>query len=157
MEDGINGSLLLFVVSLYVLSILENIISPYLNLSMQVVLFINLFFYLLRVLFYLIVICIIFYRTTFFSMKANEFKPSYWIDMGASAISVLTGVMLIKSMNGIITYKDFIPTIKLLSVLFLIASTWWIPVVCFLEVWRLKTIQVKYNAGFSSMVFHVGI
>ena len=157
LEDGINGSWLLFVVSVQALSILGNIIAPYLNLSMQVVLFINLFFYLLGVLFYLIVIGIIFSRTTFFPIKANEFKNSYWIDMGVSAISVLTGVMLIKSMNGIITYKDFIPIIKLLSVLFLIANTWWIHVVCFLEVRRLKTIQVRYNADFWSPVFHVGI
>ena len=157
LEDGINGSWLLFVVSVQALSILGNIISSYLNLSMQVVLFINLFFYLLGVMFYLIVIGIIFYRTTFFPMKAKEFKPSYWIDMGAAAISVLAGVMLIKSMNGTLTYKDFIPTIKLLSVLFWIAGTWWIPVICFLEVWRIKSIHVKYNAGFWSLVFPLGI
>ena len=157
LEDGINGSWLLFVVSVQALSILGNIILPYLNLSIQVALFINLFFYLLGVLFYLIVIGIIFYRTTFFPMKAKEFKPSYWIDMGAAAISVLAGVMLIKSMNGIVLYKDFIPTTKLLSVLFWIAGTWWIPVICFLEVWRIKSIPVKYNSGFWSLVFPLGV
>jgi tellurite resistance protein TehA-like permease len=157
LEDGINGSWLLFVVSVQALSILGNIINPYLILSIQVALFINLFFYLLGVLFYLIVIGIIFYRTTFFPMKAKEFKPSYWIDMGAAAISVLAGVMLIKSMNGIVLYKDFIPTIKLLSVLFWIAGTWWIPVICFLEVWRIKSIPVKYNSGFWSLVFPLGV
>ncbi|MEO5907568.1 MAG: tellurite resistance/C4-dicarboxylate transporter family protein [Ginsengibacter sp.] len=157
LEDGINGSWLLFVVSVQALSILGNIIAPYLNLPMQVVLFINLFFYLLGVLFYLIVIGIIFYRTTFFPMKAKEFKPSYWIDMGAAAITVLAGVMLIKSTNGILEYKDFIPAIKLLSVLFWIAGTWWIPVICFLEVWRLKSIHVKYNAGYWSLVFPLGV
>lgn len=157
LEDGINGSWLLFVVSVQALSILGNIISPYLNLSTNVALFINLFFYLLGVLFYLIVIGIIFYRTTFFPMKANEFKPSYWIDMGAAAISTLSGVILIKHMSGISAYQDFIPTIKVLSVLFWIAGTWWIPVICFLEVWRLKSIPVKYNAGFWSLVFPLGV
>ncbi len=157
LEDGINGSWLLFVVSVQTLSILGNIIALHLNLSMPVVLFINLFFYLLGVLFYIIVIGIIFYRTTFFPMKADEFKPSYWIDMGAAAISTLAGVMLIKSMDGILTYKDFIPTIKVLSVLFWIAGTWWIPVIFFLEVWRHKVIPVKYNAGYWSLVFPLGV
>jgi tellurite resistance protein TehA-like permease len=157
LEDGINGSWLLFVVSVQALSILGNIISPYLNLPGRSVLFINLFFYLLGVLFYLIVIGIIFYRTTFFPMKANEFKPSYWIDMGAAAITTLAGVTLVKNMSGIVTYQDFIPTIKLLSILFWIAGTWWIPVICFLEIWRLKSIHVKYNAGFWSLVFPLGV
>jgi len=157
LEDGINGSWLLFVVSVQALSILGNIISPYLNLSTRVSLFINLFFYLLGVLFYIIVIGIIFYRTTFFPMKANEFKPSYWIDMGAAAITTLSGVILIKNISGIIPYQDFISTIKLLSILFWIAGTWWIPVICLLEIWRLKSIPVKYNAGFWSLVFPLGV
>ena len=157
LEEGINGSWLLFVVSVQALSILGNTISPQLNLSTPVALFINLFFYLLGVLFYLIVIGIIFYRTTFFPMKADEFKPSYWIDMGAAAITTLSGVIMIKSMSGIISYQDFIPTIKVLSVLFWIAGTWWIPVICFLEVWRHKSIPVKYNAGYWSLVFPLGI
>jgi tellurite resistance protein TehA-like permease len=90
-------------------------------------------------------------------MKANEFKPSYWIDMGAAAITTLAGVTLVKNMSGIVTYQDFIPTIKLLSILFWIAGTWWIPVICFLEIWRLKSIHVKYNAGFWSLVFPLGV
>jgi tellurite resistance protein TehA-like permease len=157
LESGINGSWLLFVVSVQALSILGNLVSPYLNLSIEVVLFINLFFYLLGVLFYFIVIGIIFYRTTFFPMKANEFEPSYWIDMGAAAISTLAGVMLIKNISGIESYQDLIPTIKLFSVLFWIAGTWWIPVICFLEIWRHKIIPLRYNSGYWSLVFPLGV
>ncbi|MEO9004921.1 MAG: tellurite resistance/C4-dicarboxylate transporter family protein [Ginsengibacter sp.] len=157
LEDGINGSWLLFVVSVQALSILGSIVAPHLDLTMPVAFFISLFFYLLGVLFYLIVIGIIFYRTTFFPMKADEFKPSYWIDMGAAAITTLAGVILVKDMNGIVTQQDFIPTIKVLSVLFWIAGTWWIPVICFLEVWRHKMIPLKYNAGYWSLVFPLGV
>jgi len=109
------------------------------------------------VLFYLIVIGIIFYRTTFFPMRADEFKPSYWIDMGAAAISTLAGVLLIKNTNGIVVHQDFIPTIKVLSVLFWIAGTWWIPVIVFLEIWRHKVIPLKYNPGYWSLVFPLGV
>jgi tellurite resistance protein TehA-like permease len=157
LEDGINGSWLLFVVSVQALSILGSIVAPHLNFAMPVALFVNLFFYLLGVLFYLIVIGIIFYRTTFFPMRADEFKPSYWIDMGAAAITTLAGATLIKNTNGIAMHQDFIPIIKLLSVLFWIAGTWWIPVICFLEIWRHKVIPVKYNAGYWSLVFPLGV
>lgn len=157
LENGINGSWLLFVVSVQALSILGSILTPYLNLSIDVILFINLFFYLLGVLFYFIVIGIIFYRTTFFPMKADEFEPSYWIDMGAAAISTLAGIMLIKDMSGIKEYQDLIPAIKLFSVLFWIAGTWWIPVICFLEIWRHKFIPLRYNAGYWSLVFPLGV
>ncbi len=157
LEKGINGSWLLFVVSVQALSILGSVISPYLNLSLDAILFINLFFYLLGLLFYFIVIGIIFYRTTFFPMKRNEFEPSYWIDMGAAAISTLAGVMLIKNIRGINEFQDYIPAIKLFSVLFWIAGTWWIPVICSLEIWRHKFIPFRYNVGYWSLVFPIGV
>jgi tellurite resistance protein TehA-like permease len=74
LENGINGSWLLFVVSVQSLSILGTILTHHSGLSMPDMLFINLFFYLLGVLFYLIVIGMIFYRTTFFPMRADEFN-----------------------------------------------------------------------------------
>lgn len=157
LENGINGSWLLFVVSVQSLSILGTILTHHSSLSMPDMLFINLFFYLLGVLFYLIVIGMIFYRTTFFPMRADEFKPSYWIDMGAAAITTLAGVMLIKNTNRIVIHQDFIPTIKVLSVLFWIAGTWWIPVIVVLEVWRHKVIPLKYNPGYWSLVFPLGV
>lgn len=157
LENGINGSWLLFVVSAQALSILGTIVTHHANLSMPDMLFINLFFYLLGVLFYLIVIGMIFYRTTFFPMRADEFKPTYWIDMGAAAITTLAGVLLIKNTNGIVVHQDFIPTIKVLSVLFWIAGTWWIPVIVFLEVWRHKVIPLKYNPGYWSLAFPLGV
>lgn len=157
LENGINGSWLLFVVSVQSLSILGTILTHHSSLSMPNMLFINLFFYLLGVLFYLIVIGMIFYRTTFFPMRADEFKPSYWIDMGAAAITTLAGVLLIKNTNGIVVHQDFIPTIKVLSVLFWIAGTWWIPVIVFLEIWRHKVIPLKYNPGYWSLVFPLGV
>lgn len=157
LEDGINGSWLLFVVSVQALSILGSILSTHLKMPISEALFINLFFYLLGVLFYIVLIGIIFYRTTFFPMKAKEFKPSYWIDMGAAAISTLSGIMLIKSMGGHAEYQDFIPTIKVLSILFWIAGTWWIPAIFFLEIWRHRSISLKYNAGYWSLVFPLGV
>ena len=157
LESGLNGSWLLIVVSAQALSILGSLVHPHLKIPVEASLFINLFFYLLGVLFYIILIGIIFYRTTFVLMKADEFKPSYWIDMGAAAISTLSGILLIKSMGNVVIFQEFIPTIKLLSILFWIAGTWWIPAIIFLEIWRHKSISLKYNAGYWSLVFPLGV
>lgn len=157
LENGINGSWLLFVVSAQALSILGSLLQPHLNIPQDAAIFIHLFFYLLGVLFYIILIGIIFYRTTFVTMRADEFKPSYWIDMGAAAISTLSGILLIKSMGNVPEFRLYIPTIKVFSILFWIAGTWWIPAIIFLEIWRHKSISLKYNSGYWSLVFPLGV
>ncbi len=157
LESGINGSWLLFVVSAQALSILGSLLQPHLNMPVDTAIFIHLFFYLLGVLFYIILIGIIFYRTTFVTMRADEFKPSYWIDMGAAAISTLSGILLIKSMGNVAEFQPYIPTIKVLSILFWIAGTWWIPAIIFLEIWRHKSISLIYNSGYWSLVFPLGL
>lgn len=157
LEDGINGSWLLLVVSVQALSILGTVLLPYRDSEQTVMIFINLFFYLLGVLFYLIVIGIIFYRTTFFPMKADEFKPSYWIDMGAAAITTLAGCFLVKSLENISMFADIIPTLKVFTLLFWVAGTWWIPVILFLELWRHRSIPIRYSAGYWCLVFPLGV
>jgi len=157
LENGINGSWLLFVVTSQALSISGNIVAAHYNFPSQIVLFTTLLFYLLGVLFYIIIICLIFYRTAFFPMEPGEFRPSYWINMGAAAISTLSGTILIKSMNGVAEFQTFIPFTKVFTMLFWIVGTWWIPVILFLEVWKRTEIKVRYSAGYWSLVFPLGV
>lgn len=157
LETGINGSWLLFVVSAQALSISGNTVAAYFNFPTQMVLFVTVTFYLLGVLFYIIIIGLIFYRTTFFPMLPEEFRPSYWINMGAAAISTLAGATLIKSMAGVEEFQDLIPIIKLFTMLFWISGTWWIPVIGFMELWKRKAIKINYSAGYWSLVFPLGV
>ncbi|MGB3525488.1 MAG: tellurite resistance/C4-dicarboxylate transporter family protein [Flavobacteriales bacterium] len=157
LESGMNGSWLLFVVSVQALSILGCIVAPHLGISLHSSLFIMLFFHLLGWLFYLVVIGIIFYRTTFFPMRPDEFKPTYWIDMGAAAITTLAGITLIDTMAAHGMYTELIPTLKVFIVFAWIAGTWWIPVIFVLEIWRHWTLPWKYHAGYWSLVFPLGM
>lgn len=157
LEHGIDGSWLLFVVSVQALSILGCLIAPHLGWSLRTALFTALFFHLLGCLFYVVVLGMIFYRTTFFHMRADEFKPSYWIDMGAAAITTLAGSTLVKSMAANGLFADFIPLLKLGSAFFWVAGTWWIPVILFLEIWRHTKIPLHYHAGHWSLVFPLGV
>lgn len=155
--QGIDGSWLLFVVSVQALSILGCLIAPQASPYLRHALFAALFLYLLGCLFYVVVIGMIFYRTTFFHMRADEFKPSYWIDMGAAAITTLAGTMLADAMARHGIYTDFIPLLKLGSAFFWVAGTWWIPVILFLEIWRHTIIPLRYHAGHWSLVFPLGV
>lgn len=157
LEHGIDGSWLLFVVAAQALSILGSLIAPVLAPYLRHALFGALFLYLLGCLFYVVVIGMIFYRTTFFHMRADEFKPSYWIDMGAAAITTLAGTMLADAMARHGIYTDFIPLLKLGSAFFWVAGTWWIPVILFLEIWRHTIIPLRYHAGHWSLVFPLGV
>lgn len=155
--QGIDGSWLLFVVSVQALSILGCLIAPQASPYLRHALFAALFLYLLGCLFYVVVIGMIFYRTTFFHMRADEFKPSYWIDMGAAAITTLAGTMLADAMARHGMFMDFIPLLKLGSAFFWVAGTWWIPVILFLEIWRHTIIPLRYHAGHWSLVFPLGV
>ncbi|MCO6496656.1 MAG: tellurite resistance/C4-dicarboxylate transporter family protein [Chitinophagaceae bacterium] len=157
LQDGINGSWLLLVVAVQALSISGNTVASRFEFSQQVVLFITLLLFLLGSLFYLIIIVLIFYRTAFLPMPPGEFRPSYWINMGAAAISTLAGATLVKSMAGVPEFQDFIPIMKIATLLFWIGGTWWIPVIAFLELWQRTSIKIRYSAGYWSLVFPLGV
>jgi tellurite resistance protein TehA-like permease len=157
LETGINGSWLLFVVSVQALAVLGTLVAPNMGISLHTGLFIMLLFHLLGWLFYLVVIGIIFYRTTFFPMRPGEFKPTYWIDMGAAAITTLAGTTLVNAMAAHGAYAELIPALKVFIVFAWIAGTWWIPVIFFLEIWRHASIPWRYHAGYWSLVFPLGM
>lgn len=157
LRNGINGSWLLIVVSAQALSILANLAALHIGYPLPVVLFLTSLFYLFGALFYIIIIGIIFYRTVFFQMMPHDFSPSYWINMGAAAISTLAGTILIKSLNDTAGFQDFIPILKVLTVMFWVIGTWWIPVLTILEVRKQMMIAVRYNAGYWSLVFPLGV
>ena len=46
---------------------------------------------------YIWLISLIFYRYTFFHLSPADLVPTYWINMGAMAISTLAGTALIES------------------------------------------------------------
>ena len=65
--------------------------APHLSLPLSFSLFLSLVLYLVGFLLYIILITIIIYRLSFFPLNAEEFTPTYWIDMGAAAISTVAG------------------------------------------------------------------
>lgn len=156
-ETGISGAWLLLVVSSQSIAVLGTQLAPHLLADVQPAFFLTTSFYLLGFLLYIILITIIIYRLAFYPLKAEEFNPTYWIDMGAAAISTVAGTTLVKSIGGLAPFASFVPVLHVVNLLAWASATWWIPIVVVLEIWRQRQIPLNYNPGYWSMVFPLGM
>ena len=94
LETGINGAWLLVVVSTESLCVLGTLVAPALAVT-ELVLFVAFAMYLVGAMLYMLFITLILYRWMFFSMSAETLMPTYWINMGALAITTLAGSRLL--------------------------------------------------------------
>ncbi len=76
-------------------SILGTLIAPYYQARLGLLLFFGLLMYLLGCVQYVLITSLILYRIVFFPLTPKEFSPTYWINMGAAAITTLAGSTLI--------------------------------------------------------------
>lgn len=159
LDQGINGIWLLIVVSTQSISVLGTELLEHTIWGKQAALLISLLMFLLGCIFYIIIITLIFYRLTFFKMKAEEFAPPYWINMGAVAISSLAGALLIQKSaqwEFLSSIQYFVTGMTLMLWAF---GTWWIPIIVFLGFWRhvLKQYPLSYHPQYWGMVFPLGM
>lgn len=158
-NEAISGLWLLIIVSTQSVSILAALLVGYLPFASDQVLFFSLFMFLSGCMFYIIIITLIVYRMSFFSMKAEEFAPPYWINMGAVAISTLAGSTLMLSGSNWAFIIEILPFLKGFTLFFWAIGTWWIPLIVILGIWRhiLKQFPLKYNPQYWGMIFPLGM
>lgn len=159
LEEGMNGVWLLMVVATQSISALGTLLVDYLPFSTEIVLFISLMMFLLGSMLYIIIITLIFYRLTFFKLRAEEFAPPYWINMGAVAITTLAGSILVLNENHWAFLQSLNPFLKGFTLLFWATATWWIPIIIILMIWRhlYKYIPIVYQPQYWGMVFPLGM
>lgn len=158
-KDAISGVWLLIIVSTQSISILSAQLTGYLPFANDQVLFFSLIMFLCGCMFYIIIITLIVYRMSFFSMKAEEFAPPYWINMGAVAISTLAGSTLMLSANNWPFITEILPFLKGFTLFFWAIGTWWIPLIVILGIWRhvFKQLPLKYHPQYWGMIFPMGM
>ncbi|GAA4747321.1 tellurite resistance/C4-dicarboxylate transporter family protein [Flavisolibacter ginsenosidimutans] len=158
-ETGMNGSWLLLIVCTQSVSILGGVLSSHTLLQTDAVLCISLLAFLLGVMLYFMLIAIDLYRLLFFPMKPEEAVPSYWINMGAAAITALSGITLSKGIQGHAVFGDLYSFVKAMSIMFWAMGSFWIPVILIMDIWRYaaKKWPLKYEAAFWSLVFPLGM
>lgn len=154
---GLDGSWLLFIVAAQSTAILiSNLTGEILSvdfLLLSVVLFYS------GILLYVILITLIMYRYVFLSLDVSQLNPPYWINMGAIAISVYSGCVLVENADSLPFLAESAVFITFLTQGIWSFCLWWIPLIFSLGIWKyaVKKYPLKYELSFWSMVFPIGM
>src|SRR5262245_34800071 len=138
LADGLNGSWLASVVACQAVAILTVLVSAagvFAGVE-PLLLFAALVLWLGGGALYLWITTLIFFRYTFVPMAPEDLTPSYWINMGAVAISALAGATLVEHAALSPVVVDIVPFVKGFTLFFWAIATWWIPMLLLLEIGR---------------------
>lgn len=158
LAEGINGAWLLVVVSTESVSVLGSLVAPTLEATSPA-LFLALCAYFVGAMLYILLIALILYRWMFFPLTPDTLTPSYWINMGALAITTLAGARLILSAPHWPFLMDIAPFLKGFTLFFWAAGAWWIPLLVIAGIWRhgVQKVPLTYHPQYWSLVFPLGM
>jgi tellurite resistance protein TehA-like permease len=159
LATGLHGGWLIIVVATQSISITGLLVAHHFAAFKDVVLFFSLATYLLGFALYGVIISLIFYRFMFVPLQAGALTPPYWINMGALAITTLTGATLISVAPAWSLLLELLPFLKGLTILSWAVATWWIPLLLVLGGWRhlLKHVALVYDPQYWGLVFPLGM
>ena len=159
-DQGITGAWLLAVVSTQSISLLSALLARHIDQPLRLdVNFLALSMLVGGNMLYTSIISLIFYRYMFFKFSPADFVPSYWINMGAMAISTLAGSLLIVNSPDAPFLHSILPFLKGFTVFYWATGTWWIPMLVILGVWRYvyKRFPLRYDPLYWGAVFPLGM
>lgn len=158
-DKSISGLWLLTIVSTQALSVLAAQLCEVLPFGIHKTLFFSLFMFFCGCMFYIILITLIIYRMAFFEMEAESFAPAFWINMGAVAITTLAGSLLIMNTGRWDFLVMLAPFLTGFTLFFWAMSTWWIPLIIVLGIWRhiARKLPLRYHPQYWGMVFPLGM
>jgi tellurite resistance protein TehA-like permease len=92
-------------------------------------------------------------------MEAEDLTPTYWIDMGALAITTLAGSHLLQAADEWRLLEEIAPFLKGFTLFFWAMGTWWIPLLVSIGIWRhvFKRVPLVYGSEYWSLVFPLGM
>ena len=156
---SINGGWLVAVVATQALAVLLVLRTASVSPPNAAWLFTALCLYLLGAALYLLIITLVVYRLVFFPLRARDFTPPYWINMGALAITALAGSLLVRHIPASSSLAQLLPFVKGFTLFFWATATWWIPLLLLLEGWRYvwRHVPLRYEADDWDIVFPVGM
>jgi tellurite resistance protein TehA-like permease len=159
LSEGIHGGWLIAVVATQAVSVLGARLAPAFDSEAQAIIFFALSMWLWGGMLYIWMISLIFYRYVFFPMSPSDLTPPYWINMGAVAISTLSGATLILDAQRSPLLQSMLPFLRGFTLFFWATGTWWIPMLVILGLWRhvYKKFEVAYDPLYWGMVFPLGM
>lgn len=108
---------------------------------------------------YLIFMTLNIFRMIFYSFNGVDMDPCYWTCMGAAAIAVVDGNLLILIPNPPQFLHEITPFIEGMLVFLWGWATAWIPILCFMELWKIAHFKIPFHYQPSSwaIVFPMGM
>ena len=158
LEQGLDGSWLLATVSTEAIAVLGTMVAGELPRP-DVVMFMSVAFFLAGAMLYILVIGLIFFRWIFRPMGAQMLTPTYWINMGAVAITTLAGARLIDESPRYRFVADIGHFLEGFTLFFWATGSWWIPLLVAVFAWRHlhQRAPIRYDAQYWSLVFPLGM
>lgn len=157
--EGINGGWLTAIVATQSVASLTALLVSRFGLYQEEMLFFSLAVWLFGGMLYIWIISLIFYRYTFFKFVPQDLSPPYWINMGAVAITTMAGAILISRAEVSPFLSGLLPFLKGFTLFFWATSTWWIPMLVILGIWRhiYRKLPVEYSPLYWGAVFPLGM
>ena len=159
LEKGINGTWLVAVVATQSVSILSGLVVSVFPDPVPWLVFFSLCAFLVGCMLYILIITLIFYRFMFFELRPADLSHTYWINMGAVAITTLSGTVLIANAPGHAFLNALLPFLTGFTLFFWATATWWIPFLLVLGIWYfiIHREKIFYDPQYWSMVFPLGM
>ena len=160
LDQGLSGTWLLAVVATQSIAMLSALLALHVGQPAKLQLnFLSLSMWLWGGMLYIWIMSLIFYRYTFFRLAPGDLAPPYWINMGAMAISTLTGSLLVVNAPDAPFLLSLLPFIKGFTIFYWATGTWWIPMLVVLAVWRYvyRRYPLEYDPLYWGAVFPLGM
>lgn len=158
-DVGLSGGWLIAVVATQSVSILASLIVPGLEDTKTGFIFVALCMFLCGAALYFTLITIIFYRFLFIDLRPEQLAPSYWINMGAAAISTLAGSLLFSLRVESTLLQTMASFLLGAATTFWVCATWWIPLLVSLGFWRhfKRRFPLRFAPDCWAIVFPLGM
>ena len=158
-EKGLQGTWLVWVVATQGTATLGTDVATTFGAGTHQMLLLTTSVWLVGGMFYLWVIQLIVRRLFFRPLDPDELSPTYWIDMGAVAISALAGAALLQHVAEYPLLAKLAPFVAGVTMLFWAVATWWIPWLVVMGVWRhgIRRQPLTFEVGLWGLVFPLGM
>lgn len=111
------------------------------------------------VLLYLMLATLVTLRLLTVPSRPDNVNPSYWIYMGATAITVLAGSTIVVLPGDIPVVRATASVVSGLTYLLWAFGVWWVPLLVIFGLWRhvVHRVPMRYEAAMWSIVFPLGM
>jgi tellurite resistance protein TehA-like permease len=156
---GVDGTWLLWVVATQSLSTDASILVPLWPSQSGLLATAAVALWSVGLMLYLLLVSLILLRWLTVAMTPATLSPSYWILMGATAITVLAGSDILNLPATFPAVSAITGFVEGVCFAFWSFGTWWIPLLIVLGFWRhvLRKWPLSYELALWAMVFPIGM